>query len=380
MKLLYIANVRLPTEKAHGIAIMKMCEAFADLGHEVELVVPTRETPITEDPFVYYAVKPRFMLTRLPVPDTVSWGWVGFWAQALLFSIAAARYARRSNADVVYSRDPALFFFGRMPKSATLVWEVHTKPPPRVIKKIKDFPIRIITITNGLRTVFLESGVPVDRVIVAHDAVDTNSFSSAPEKAQARAELALPSNEKIVAYIGKYKTMSESKGVEDIIIAVGEARVGDPSISLLLVGLNDDEFSEVRVLTERAGLGHNAYLVGHVSRADIPRYLRSADILVMNYPNTEHYAHYMSPLKLFEYMASGVPIVSSDLPSIREVLSDSDALFFASDKTEALSSALVQIFADPESAKKRAASAELKVREFSWGNRARQILASLPPI
>ena len=54
MKLYYIANARIPTEKAHGVQIMKMCEAFVDAGHEVKLIVPKRKNPIQEDPFAYY--------------------------------------------------------------------------------------------------------------------------------------------------------------------------------------------------------------------------------------------------------------------------------------------------------------------------------------
>lgn len=51
------------------------------------------------------------------------------------------------------------------------------------------------------------------------------------------------------------------------------------------------------------------------------------DVIVMNYPNTEHYAHFMLPLKLFEYMASSVPIVTSDLPSVMEILNKNNFLF-----------------------------------------------------
>ena len=54
-KLIYIANARIPTEKAHGIQIMKMCEAFAGLGVDVEIIVPKRSVKalINEDPFVF---------------------------------------------------------------------------------------------------------------------------------------------------------------------------------------------------------------------------------------------------------------------------------------------------------------------------------------
>ena len=64
MKILYIANARMPTEKAHGIQIMKTCEAFAELGHEVELILPWRFNPIKEDIFEYYNVKKNFKIKK----------------------------------------------------------------------------------------------------------------------------------------------------------------------------------------------------------------------------------------------------------------------------------------------------------------------------
>ena len=51
MKILYIANARIPTEKAHGIQIIKTCEAFVEFGHKVELVLPWRFNRIKENIF-----------------------------------------------------------------------------------------------------------------------------------------------------------------------------------------------------------------------------------------------------------------------------------------------------------------------------------------
>ena len=102
-------------------------------------------------------------------------------------------------------------------------------------------------------------------------------------------------------------------------------------------------------------------------------YLRLADVVVMNYPNVEHYARYMSPLKMFSYMASGVPIVTTDLPSVREILSDASALFFPPGDPNAFQAALRETFADPGAARARARAAqELSVR-YSWEKRAERI-------
>jgi len=56
-------------------------------------------------------------------------------------------------------------------------------------------------------------------------------------------------------------------------------------------------------------------------------YLMASDVLLMNYPDTDHYAKYMSPTKFFAYLATGKPIISSDLPSIRDVVDVESILF-----------------------------------------------------
>ncbi|MCD4705451.1 hypothetical protein K8R61_00020, partial [bacterium] len=71
MKLIYITNNRLPTEKAHGIQISKMCEAFVKQGVEIELVCAKRKNKIKKDFFEYYNLKNRFKLTKLKSWDLV---------------------------------------------------------------------------------------------------------------------------------------------------------------------------------------------------------------------------------------------------------------------------------------------------------------------
>ena len=57
MKLIYITNARITTEKAHGIQIMKTCEVFSNAGMKVLLIIPRRFNWIKKDPFDYYGIK-----------------------------------------------------------------------------------------------------------------------------------------------------------------------------------------------------------------------------------------------------------------------------------------------------------------------------------
>ena len=113
-KLIYIANARIPTEKAHGIQIMQMCQSFALCDAEVELVVPRRLNPIKQNPFDYYGVRRNFKITRLPTLDFITFGFgsFGFFVETLTFLISSAIYLFFRRYDILYTREwtSGLFF------------------------------------------------------------------------------------------------------------------------------------------------------------------------------------------------------------------------------------------------------------------------------
>ena len=125
----------------------------------------------------------------------------------------------------------------------------------------------------------------------------------------------------------------------------------------------EPDLARVRALAERVAPGRVTF-IGQVDPPRVPALLRSADVLVL--PNTPGRASsaYTSPLKLFEYMASGRPIVASDLPALREVLRpDDNAVLVEAGDPEALASGLARVLGDPALAARLAAQAREDVRE-----------------
>ena len=102
--------------------------------------------------------------------------------------------------------------------------------------------------------------------------------------------------------------------------------------------------------------------------------MKAADVLVIPFPNKPHYAFYASPLKLFEYMASGRPIIASDLPALREVLNDKNALFFRPEDTTDLARAVKMLKSSPMLGYHLSRQALADVKEYTWGKRAKKIL------
>ena len=115
--------------------------------------------------------------------------------------------------------------------------------------------------------------------------------------------------------------------------------------------------------------------IDRVAHVDVPYWIRAFDIAVAPFPTNEHYAYFMSPLKLFEYMAAGVPIVTSDLPSIREVLAHGEnAWLVEPGNEEALAQGIIRVLQDAVLSTKLATNARQAVDRFTWERRARAIL------
>ncbi len=369
MKLLYLANIRLPTEKAHGLQIMKMCEAFLSLGLEVELVVPKRRNTLKQDPFEFYSLTKKFKITRLPVLDLI--GWVprlGFWLEFFTFLLSARIYSLFRAFDLVYTRDQiaGLFF-------TKTILEIHSLPAQATFfhkiswKKAR----RLAVLTGFIKERLVAAGVGAEKILVSPDAVDLGKFSLNLSKSQARAELGLPADLNLVGYVGMLKTMDMEKGIDTAISAL----IFLPSNTrLVLVGGHKDDIASYQQFAAGLGLSERVKFIGQVAHNQVPKYLKAFDVLVAPFPENEHYKFYMSPLKIFEYLASQRPIVASDLPSLREVLNARNSLLCRPADPKDLAEKLKQIQSAPDLSEKLAAQGFLDAQNYTWEKRAKGII------
>jgi glycosyltransferase involved in cell wall biosynthesis len=122
------------------------------------------------------------------------------------------------------------------------------------------------------------------------------------------------------------------------------------------------------------GIADRVTFTGLVAPGQVPEHLRNADILVLPNPASAISNHATSPLKLFEYMAAGKPIVASNLPSIGEVLThEVNALLVAPGDAEALAGAIGNLVADADLRARLGAAARRDVAEYSWDRRAERL-------
>lgn len=374
MKICYIANVRFPTEKAHGIQIMKMCEAFALHGHDVELIVSKRRNPITQDPFEYYAIdsvaRGKIQIRYISSPNLLVFGKIGFWIQTWIFAEMASLRMRMSYPDVVYSRDQTVLL-NMIFIHPNLVWEAHQGGKTFTIRTLLK-KAKLVTISQGLLDLYSKYVGDSSRTLVAHDAVDLTQFSIRLSSLECRKKVGLPLERKIALYCGH---LYDWKGAQ---IFADAAREFAPGQMGVFVGGTD---KDIGVFREKNKDNKNILILGRKAHSDIPLYLKAADVLVLpNSAKKEISNLYTSPLKLFEYMASGQPIVASDIPSLREVLDNTMSCLVVPDDARVLVKGITHLFDYPELAQRLGAEAFKKVQGYTWERRAALIEVFIRPI
>lgn len=363
MKITYVANIRFPTERAHGIQIGKTCEAFAAEGAEVELVATNRATGIAEDARTYYGLRRVFPIRRVPVPDIVQWGRMGFLIESMFFALGARRHAGKG---VVYCRDEWVLALLILLGVRSTVWESHTGAWNIAARFVARRVRALVTITEGLSDFYAERGIPRTKMLVAPDGVSLEDFVSPAPKEEVRKRLGIPAHAKLAMYIGG---LGGWKGSDTLYAAAEKLPKG---VTVAVIGGKKEDVPMLSASHPRMRfLGPRPY-------TELADNQAAADALIL--PNTgtsEISARLTSPLKLFTYMASGVPVVASDLPSIREVVDETSVFFVPADDPNALAEGIMRALENIGEARQRAAAARALILGYTWEKRAERILVFL---
>ena len=388
--ILYIANARIPTEKAHGLQIMKMVEAFAQKA-DIELVLPYRfqsqAMKQVKDVYDYYYVAKKFKINYLfsfnliPSLDSRMPSYIDSllpllnWQQSICFGVIAAFYALIKRASLIYSRDIFACFFLYLLRPFTkskLFFEEHEFPKTKLGTKLKCWLLKringTVVITSQLAKAYQVNSVPIKKILVAPDSVDSKLLSIALAKTQVRQELSIPQDRKIICYTGH---LYPWKGVH---VAAQAMKVLSDINLLYIVGGTPPDILNFKNFINNNSI-QNVIMVGYVAPRQVRRYLAAADILVL--PNTsadDMSRLYTSPLKLFEYMAARRPIVASDLPSIREILNEENGILVKPDDPLALAEAVMKISENKALADNLVRKAFQDVQQYTWDKRAEKVL------
>jgi glycosyltransferase involved in cell wall biosynthesis len=191
-------------------------------------------------------------------------------------------------------------------------------------------------------------GIASERVTVIRRGRDTARLGQpSPErKARVRERLGIPPQATVVLNVGRQKY---AKGQRTLLEAAAALAAGNPNLVVLIAGRAGNLTSRLMSLHDRLGLGDRVRFLGH--RDDVPDLLAAADVFA--FPSL----YEGSPGAVMEAMALEVPIVASDLPSVREVTGEDLAVLVPPDDASALAGAIRRVIQDPEGSRRRATRA-----------------------
>lgn len=339
MKIAFVTKISMPGKRGVCFAIAQMCQAFSQNGHEIKLILPNREIDQSlrdKNFWDYFQIKSNlYQVIRLPIvifPEThlreifISWS----------FSLEVFIYLflNRSSCIHIFTECKELlvlfriFFWLYHPK---IVYEVHVLPH-NFYEKILDWfgaPIAdlIITTTQKVADYYVNK---VKSVQVAPMGINLENFDYKTPKKKLRQRLSIPIKKFIIGYGGRFVTDKMEKGIPDLIKAVKLLNEKNNTYFLCCVGGPEEYVTKYVELSKKVGLKESEFMFkNHVAPKILYQFMRSFDVCVMPFPRNPHFTYIMSPLKMFEYMASKNPIVATNLPSVCEVLTQGKTALLA---------------------------------------------------
>ena len=345
-------------------------------GFSVELWVPRRKNAQFKDTDVYqyHQIEIKTRIRRLAVIDLMEMmpGPLSFYLMlgSFVVSVFVTALFKTQKDDIFYFHDisdaATLVLF----KNSSFV-EIHDFYKSSLgmlnrwcFKRIKGF-----IVTNHYKMNLLKKDFDISESRMLHqpNAVNAGMFAVTTSQVEARLQLDLPRDKQIILYTGH---LFGWKGVDTLLAA---AEYAPENAMIYFVGGTDEDIKKFRIKNQELGI-KNVVIAGRKPHAEIPLWLRAADVLVL--PNTakvDTSKYETSPVKLFEYMASGRPVVASDLPSIRNVVDEQFVFFFEPDDPKSLARACTYVLEHGGEARKRADAAQVEVENYTWEKRGEAI-------
>lgn len=359
MRIDYIGGAYIPSREANSMHVMRMCQAMARLGHDVTLHVRRGGPPVLDD-YLHYGVERSFRIVKHERPQIRVYG-------ALVNAGHVAAYFKAHKLpDLFYAREIyGLAFMAR--SGVPFVFESHWKPKHFVQAALESRLFRranfrrVVFISEALERIYRElfPWLKPEQMVVAHDAADPVEMPSSSGSPHDRLQ---------IGYVGGFLP---GYGLELLL----ELARAVPDMDFHVVGGKEDAIAHWR---RRAYPIGNLTFHGFVAPRELTERYAGFDVLLAPYQSTTAHIRWISPMKLFEYMAHGKPIICSDFPVLREILEhDVDALFVAPTVVAQWRSALERM-RDPNLRQRLGAQAHRKLEaQFTWRHRAERVLSGL---
>ncbi|MEN3338712.1 MAG: hypothetical protein V7647_2388 [Acidobacteriota bacterium] len=360
--------------------------ALLELGHTVDLVTYPFGSDVSLPGLrVFRCMRPPFLqdvrigpsLAKIPLD--------------LLLALTALRRAASERYDAVHSHEEGSYI--GVPIATLLglphLYDMHSSLPQQltnfafsqsrilthVFTWMERFVVRrsrvVVVICPHLQDVVhaIEPGVPA---VLIENAPGSGDTPVAGSGARIRAELGIPAAAPIVLYTGTFEAY---QGLDLLFAAARHVAATRPDARFVLAGGRPEQIAAARLLVDRAGVGDAVVFAGQRAAEDIPLFLDAADVLV-----SPRSIGTNTPLKIYQYLRSGRPIVATRLLTHTQVLNDDVAILTAA-TPEGFADGILAALTDPERARavgySARALADSKYSYEAYLTRTRQACAHL---
>jgi glycosyltransferase involved in cell wall biosynthesis len=371
-RLIYLSSFEYPSTHGHPLHALSMARAFSSLlGDRFLFVIGggVRDASLASVP---HASPFRERSSLLKVLHLRALGYA-FW---LMWFLARNREWRTNL--IVFTNDLKIAAAARFVRALfrfELLVEVHGSAGRLVDGAALSAADRVFFVTEALRQRY-ETLYPhlSRRSTTLSNAVDAEAFARADGK-KVRLTLGIPDTTTVIGYVGRFRPMESDKGIDFMLDALPSL---PEDVCILLVGGLPDEIAVASGRAESLRVRARANLIPLIPFDERFSYFAAADILAYVPPKEDRFLREeTSPMKLYEYMAAGKPIIVSELPAFREALGD-DAYYIAPGSQEDFAQAVARIRNTPTEATTRAASGLRRANENTWERRAARVLSSFP--
>ncbi|NOS90640.1 MAG: glycosyltransferase family 4 protein [Cyclobacteriaceae bacterium] len=368
MKILYLSDSILPSQSANSVHVMKMCESFASLGHDVVLVGLKGEH-IEQNIFDHYGVKNSFRVKQNRMPRV----------PGLLFFHAIYSLALywQWKPDFVFGRS---FFSIYLCSFFCKSFSFETHNPVHTLPRHFKFAFKgiihsrsmrkLIVISDKLRQIIVSECPELlnSKIQVLHDGA-----SIPPNDSPNRMSLSKGQGLLQIGYVG---SIQRGRGL-DLLLRLAQEL---PDMDFHIVG--GDQSAIIKNLS-LAEFPRNVQCYGFVAPYAANELTRQFDVVLAPYQTDtsvksgKNTSGYMSPLKIFEYMAAAKAIVCSDLPVLREVFNEKNAILVPAAEVSAWKEAILRL-QDPALRNELAHQAYQNFENnFTWTVRAQKVLRNM---
>ena len=353
MKLAYITRTYVPSKAAQSVQIEAMGASFSKiLNEEFIIITPRDDSKDLNLQTNWYRIKKGILL---------------------FYYIKAIFIAFSFSATHIYTRDIALAVICSFISRKKITYEAHKEPKGKlasllmkIFKNIRSSN-KLVCISEALKNYYISKySWPNSRVLVAHDGVFIERYDQYrnENKSSLRKMINLPVKGKILMHTGSIFAGRGQETFTEILEAF-------PDLIFVQVGGLKNDISR---LEKKLKAYKNFILVDRVNWHELVKYQMSADFLFMPMLKTCETWWCASPLKAFEYLATGLPIISTNVGSIAEIFNSDNSIIFDPEIKNDLLEKIRHCINFPEETQIKSKVALNMAKKYTWHNRAKSII------